>query len=228
MIKLTKEQLEYEILVLKKSKRELARQCGVSYTTMSRWAHHINLTVDWRDMIGKKFGRLTVLDIPPIKKVTHNHYTCLCECGNTIVVNGTKLSNGHTRSCGCLASEASAETGRKRRLPNGIAMRNRVLSNYKQNAKNKGYEWALTDEEAIALFQGDCHYCGSKPSLLASRGTYTSYTHNGIDRKENDSGYTIENSVSCCMQCNYKKGDQNYLDFIEWVGRVYSHLKDTL
>lgn len=55
--------------------------------------------------IGSKYGRLTVL-----YRDKHNYYErikwiCKCDCGTIISVDGTKLRNGHTQSCGCLNSK---------------------------------------------------------------------------------------------------------------------------
>jgi len=53
-------------------------------------------------MIGRKFGKLTVLAESGINKSRAKTWLCLCECGKETVVAGVKLRNGHTRSCGCL------------------------------------------------------------------------------------------------------------------------------
>lgn len=61
------------------------------------------------DLTGKKFGKLTVIKYCG----TVNHkatFECLCECGNTKVIQGVLLSNGHTRSCGCLAENNTDQT----------------------------------------------------------------------------------------------------------------------
>lgn len=58
--------------------------------------------------IGDKFGRLTIID----KSDKKNHWNCLCECGKEIVVNGTRLKTGVTKSCGCLNSEIKSITHR--------------------------------------------------------------------------------------------------------------------
>lgn len=53
-------------------------------------------------MIGKKFGRLMVLEeLPKRTKYGRIVYKCLCECGNICNVIGSRLRNGNTRSCGC-------------------------------------------------------------------------------------------------------------------------------
>lgn len=56
------------------------------------------------NLIGKKFGRLTVLE--RIKTDGYFSYRCSCECGKTTVVKRTgTLTSGNTQSCGCLKDE---------------------------------------------------------------------------------------------------------------------------
>lgn len=62
-------------------------------------------------MIGKRFGRLLVLDqAENIGKLLA--YRCRCDCGNEIIVRGESLRRNNTKSCGCLAKEVQRETGR--------------------------------------------------------------------------------------------------------------------
>lgn len=58
-----------------------------------------------KPMIGKVFGRLTVLELDHNENGV-NFYKCLCSCGNTVVVRGSDLRSGNTRSCNCLAKES--------------------------------------------------------------------------------------------------------------------------
>ena len=51
------------------------------------------------EIVGKKFGRLTVLGKEGKKLKT------LCECGNTHLVKRGSLLDGNTKSCGCLQEE---------------------------------------------------------------------------------------------------------------------------
>lgn len=64
-----------------------------------------------KNLIGKKFGRLTVLSLCDRKVGERTRWRCLCECGKEVDVLGTSLVNGGTRSCGCLAKEARQRTG---------------------------------------------------------------------------------------------------------------------
>ena len=54
------------------------------------------------NVIGRKFGRLTVLSFSHTEK-GHAYVNCQCDCGNVAVVNSHTLKHGGTRSCGCLA-----------------------------------------------------------------------------------------------------------------------------
>lgn len=70
------------------------------------------------DLIGQKFGRLTVIEVSNKIQKYNNHgikdgyiyyYKCQCECGNIIEVSRNSLRFNKTKSCGCLKSELSAQ-----------------------------------------------------------------------------------------------------------------------
>lgn len=74
------------------------------------------------DLTGQKFNRLTVLyrdlekyekKISEGKTPTNVYWVCQCDCGNITTVNGYSLKSGSTKSCGCLASEVTAERNRR-------------------------------------------------------------------------------------------------------------------
>lgn len=60
------------------------------------------------DMSGKRYGKLQVKGYV----YTQNRrafWICICDCGKIATVEGSKLRNGHTQSCGCYAHEKAAE-----------------------------------------------------------------------------------------------------------------------
>ena len=57
------------------------------------------------DFVGRRFGRLVVVDRAENDKFGHRHWVCQCDCGNIKVVNADNLKRGLTQSCGCLHSE---------------------------------------------------------------------------------------------------------------------------
>ena len=64
------------------------------------------------DLIGQRFGRLTVLEpLPTQGKKTR--WRCLCDCGRETAVSSTHLVSGHTGSCGCLQIERARATNTK-------------------------------------------------------------------------------------------------------------------
>ena len=59
------------------------------------------------DLVGQKFGRLTVLSMSDEHNGSGIHWNCVCDCGNNAVISGSNLRSGRTRSCGCLSVESS-------------------------------------------------------------------------------------------------------------------------
>ncbi len=54
------------------------------------------------DIIGNKYGQLTVIKELDRSKYNRRTYLCRCECGNEIIIDGGSLISGHTISCGCI------------------------------------------------------------------------------------------------------------------------------
>lgn len=57
------------------------------------------------DLTGQKFGRLEVVGIDH-KRGNCYYWKCICDCGNTKVIEGTCIRFGRTKSCGCLKQES--------------------------------------------------------------------------------------------------------------------------
>lgn len=63
------------------------------------------------DLVGRKFGRLTVTAQAPKDAARNAQFHVECVCGKTKTVRGESLLNGLTRSCGCLAVELLLKHG---------------------------------------------------------------------------------------------------------------------
>ena len=59
----------------------------------------------FKDLTGKKIGRLEVLCCA--KKDKHGNYRwlCKCDCGSEKIIYSSSLHSGNTKSCGCLHRE---------------------------------------------------------------------------------------------------------------------------
>ena len=66
-----------------------------------------------QDLIGQKFGKLTVESSAGTNKWKHRLWECKCDCGNIVIVDTSRLRNGHTKSCGCLHPKAEDLTGKR-------------------------------------------------------------------------------------------------------------------
>lgn len=179
------------------------------------------------DFVNQKFHRL--LAIKKIKKSGRCWYLCQCDCGNQKVIAGWRLKSGYTKSCGCLQRVADAYRNNDKILPNGRAQANAIISYYKRNARRRNISFELSKEECMLLMKQSCIYCGRLPFKGIGKDKRRKlsggkkYLFNGIDRKNNDVGYTSENSVSCCSDCNYAKKDKSHSDFLKWIKIIYEH-----
>lgn len=61
------------------------------------------------EMAGRKFGKLTVVRIDHRNTGRGVYWFCECDCGGTTVVEGGNLRSGHTKSCGCYHKERTVE-----------------------------------------------------------------------------------------------------------------------
>jgi len=71
------------------------------------------------NMLGHRFGRLTVIGQEPSAPSGHAIWRCRCDCGKETVAQGGHLRNGDTVSCGC--AKAKNYRGRGRRGFKGSA-----------------------------------------------------------------------------------------------------------
>lgn len=85
------------------------RSCGC---LKKEYIEQNNLTAA-EEMVGQRFGRLTVTAMCNERKNGRVLWECKCDCGNTIYVTTTVLKNGGTKSCGCLHRDIMKEQGHK-------------------------------------------------------------------------------------------------------------------
>jgi hypothetical protein len=155
------------------------------------------------DLTNKKFGRLIALK-PVNKQNGFIYWLCCCDCGTQKIIAGHNLQSSRTQSCGCLHRE---RVSKAKSSPPGVAGRNALLRNYKHNAEQRDLIFELPDEAFLRLTRSDCFYCGAEPAQIMQNGSKQgAYTYNGVDRVDNSKGYVEGNCVSCCGECNTKKG----------------------
>lgn len=150
---------------------------------------------------------LTLIAPAGRNKFGHITWTCQCSCGNQSVHVGFLVRSGKVKSCGC-----------KRQGPRHTDSTLKfVYRDYQDRAKKKTLEFSLNFDQFKKISQSNCVYCGSEPSIRNRKGKVLI---NGVDRRDNDKGYTEENCVSCCSICNIAKNDLAEAEFREWIARL--------
>jgi hypothetical protein len=171
-------------------------------------------TMRAEEYVGKRCGRLLILKL--LHRVNKNvkkdmKYECICDCGNVVIRLQSSLRAGilglrnPTLSCGCLRDENCRRTG--------TAFR-RCIEIYKRNAKKRNISWNLTDEQFRVLTSSPCYYTGRLPyrEILVESGER--YFYNGIDRKNSNEGYYLDNCIPCCFEVNRAKSSLSHDEFL--------------
>ncbi len=178
------------------------------------------------NLIGKKFGKLTVLfkvnriGSTGLKKV---YWYCKCDCGNYKTIYTNCLKFGGTQSCGCIhksekfREECSARSTRHGHAKDGkISPTSKSWSEMKQrclNINNKRYkDWGgrgiIVCKRWLESFENFLTDMGEKP-----KGT-------SLDRINNNKGYYKEN----CRWATPKQQSNNTRrnNMLTYKGKTYS------
>lgn len=188
------------------------------------------------DLTGRRFGRWTVVKLCEYRSGSMQSYAyweCRCDCGTIRSVRATGLLSGGSKSCGCLLKDIVApriaEVGRRNRKPGKTAAINSLFNSYRHSAADRSLEFKLTREQFEKLILSDCQYCECEPSNLHHpKGCVEGVLANGVDRVDSKLGYTPENCVPCCKQCNFAKGSMSYDEFIAWRDGLVARMSHKL
>lgn len=173
-----------------------------------------------KDLIGMQFERLTVIAREE-SQFGKARWLCKCECGNEVVVYGSDLKRGTTKSCGCLKNEmATKRLQDLNEVQKGEShpMYNPNLTDEEREYKRLeiGYTKWAKDVKEQANYTCDC--CGVYGVKLHSHHLNDWHTHKELR-------LDVSNGVCLCESCHkefhadfmggYRKecNEQNYLDF---------------
>jgi len=172
------------------------------------------------DITGKKFGRLTVLELVTTKP--RSKWRCICECGIKRDVCGSQLRSGHSKSCGCLKDD----TAKGRNKTHGMrfekiytiwnSMIQRCANKKNDNYGGKG----ITVCSDWLNFEGFYEF--------AKANNYKDGL--SIERIDNSKGYNANNCIFIPKEHqNKNKSNTKILDKdVPYILKVYTETKRTL
>lgn len=173
-----------------------------------------------KEVVGLKLKTWTVeAELPgPDRKLK-----VVCECGYVTFPPAHRFFGAARQKYGC--QRCSPKVRRAENHPRfqgpGHAGINYYLRTLRKNASARGLELALTDDQALAISKMDCTFCGEPPTKPWGWSRSGIVLLNGIDRWDNDVGYTTENALPCCHFCNYAKRTLSGQEFMQRIERFF-------
>jgi hypothetical protein len=144
------------------------------------------------DIVGVKFNYLTVL-----RRVANNleaevMWLCKCDCGNEVVVRGSHLKTGNTKSCGCLQKRHISKLG-KSMVTHGMTMVEplyQVWRNMLGRCSSNSTTRSCYFDRGIRV----CEEWREDPRKFVEWALSNGYKEGlELDRIDNDKGYYQEN-----------------------------------
>lgn len=104
-----------------------------------------------KNLIGKKFGRLTVNNRVGSDKNRNALWKCSCDCGNEIEARTSDLLKGSTLSCGCLRKEIAINNSKSRVIYNNYTIEKDFVK-FKAHNSNHDVLVDLDDYEKVKKY----------------------------------------------------------------------------
>lgn len=111
-----------------------------------------------KNELGKRYGKLLVLEKIGAIPDRGIYWKCKCDCGNIVEVSGKALRSGGTKSCGCLKSYGEQLIGEILQNNNINYKKEYTYDDlYSKNNKKLRFDFYLPDLNILIEFHGSQH-----------------------------------------------------------------------
>lgn len=222
---ISKKYLEREYCQNGLNTKEISKKCNV--TQKKIWYLMVKYGIPRRgkseigthELCNQRFGKLVVIrkasmeECPQKNKGTY--WICKCDCGKTGIFKGNSMSNGYTKSCGCLWKHAAYE---------------RISGSYwwgiKNGADKRALEFKITQKDAWEMFVKQKQKCSlSNVDIVFGNGLTRKNQTASLDRIDSSKGYVNGNVRWIHKSINQMKMDMTDADFLKWVNTIASYQK---
>lgn len=168
------------------------------------------------NIIGKKFGRLTVLDFLHKRKSGHGTLLCICDCGKqTKTVTTYRIISGHTQSCGCMQKEAISKMASTHKMSNTSVYNSWLSMRERCNNKNT-ICWSNYGGRGISI----CKEWNESFEKFMEDFGHTFKEGLQIDRINNDGNYELGNVRWVTPKQNSRNRSSNLKITIDGVTKL--------
>lgn len=202
---------------------KIAKEVGCGKTTVWRFLYYHNIPIElkYKRFIGRKFGKLTVLNLHHRDRIGRTFWSCSCSCGNKILKTVCKynLLNGASINCGC-------ERRAKRSSKRYYKVLGTFLAHSRECANRRNLEHKITAKDVWEKYvkqEGRCALSGVKICFSSKSKKFDGTA--SIDRIDSDKGYTVDNIQLVHKKINVLKLDKSDTAFIDWCHIVSSFQK---
>jgi hypothetical protein len=147
------------------------------------------------NLMGQVFGRLIVIGYSGRRKSGVNLWLCHCECGNMVIVVGSHVTCGNTKSCGCLRNENIVKVSKTHGLSGHFLYHTWCQLNDRCN-NSKSDSYPDYGERGIYVCQEwhENNPNGTRNFVeWGEQQTHAGETGYTLERRDNDGPYSPEN-----------------------------------
>ncbi|ARK33948.1 AP2/ERF family transcription factor [Lactiplantibacillus plantarum] len=164
------------------------KSCGCLRREISSKLRRVNL-------LGKRFGRLLVIEEEPSKAGDHIvFWKCQCDCGNIVLHSTNTLTSGNTKSCGCFKNDIlkklNDNNAKDGTMLNQITDTRKINKNNKSGIRGVSWDSSRSKWEAKITFKQKTIHLGrfdnKKDAINARKKAEKKYFHPILEKFRRD------------------------------------------